>query len=185
MKMEHQKQILPVPLHALRLRALVLALGESVRPAWWKTEFMNETGLRFLERLYPRTSFEAAVHAAGRAACDVHDRAVGRVGVYHLFRLPESLEAEINRIPPDSDVEFVSRFRASLGHPDKLMELLAALWSGDEGTDTAPGAKRIGTDRDLMTADGFEKTAAVYRHAFTQGKPGFPYFAAEQDGGRG
>jgi hypothetical protein len=64
---------IPLGLLALRLRALVLALGESTTPAWWKTEFMNETGLRFLERLYPRTSFQAAVHAAGKAASDAHD----------------------------------------------------------------------------------------------------------------
>ena len=185
MKTKHQEQIPPLPLLAFRLRALILALGESVSPAWWKTEFMNETGLRFLERLYPRTSFQAAVHAAGRAACDVHDRAVGRIGVYHLFRLPESLEAEVNRIPPDFDEEFVFRFRTALGHPDKLMELLASLCSGAAGTDAAPGAKRIGTDKDLMTAAGFEKTAAVYQYAFARGKPGFPYFAAVQSGGRG
>jgi hypothetical protein len=184
MRAEYAKKILPLPLLALRLRALVLALGESAKPAWWKTELMNETGLRFLERLYPRTYFQAAVHAAGRAASDAHDRAVGRIGVYHLFRLPESLETEMNRMPPDSDEGFFSGLRAALGHPDKLMELLTPL-CGEAGTDAAPGAKRIGVDKDLMTAAGFEKTAAVYRHGFAQGKPGFPYFAAEQSGGRG
>ena len=185
MRAEYELKPLPLPLLALRLRALVLALGESTTPAWWKTEFMSETGLRFLERLYPRTSFQAAVHAAGKAASDAHDRASGRVGVYHLFRLPESLEAEMNRISPDFDEEFVSRFRAGLGHPDKLMELLASLCSGAAGTDVAPGAKRIGTDKDLMTADGFEKTAEVYLHAFAHGKVGFPYFAGDRSGGRG
>ena len=108
MTSEHEMQNPPLPLLVFRLRALVLALGESTAPAWWKTELMNETGLRFLERLYPRTSFQAAVHAAGKAASDAHDRAVGRVGVYHLFRLPESLETEINRMLPDSDEGFVS-----------------------------------------------------------------------------
>lgn len=184
MTREHEKQKPPLPLLVFRLRALVLALGESTAPAWWKTEFMNETGLRFLERIYPRTSFQAAIHAAGKAASDAHDRAVGRVGVYHLFRLPESLETEISRMPPDSDEGFFSGLRAALGHPDKLMELLAPL-CGEAGTDPAPGAKRIGPDKDLMTAVGFEKTAAVYHHAFAQGKPGFPYFAAEPTGGRG
>ncbi|MDH7504026.1 MAG: BrxE family protein [Verrucomicrobiota bacterium] len=64
----------PLPLFILRLRAVVLALGESASPSWWKTEFMNETGLRFLERLYAWTTVNAAVHAAGTAACDAHDR---------------------------------------------------------------------------------------------------------------
>jgi hypothetical protein len=140
---------------------------------------MNETGLRFLERLYPRTYFHAAIHATGRAACDVHDRAVGRVRVYHLFRLPESLEAEMNRVPPNTDEEFITAFRPALCHLGKLMDLLTPLCDGAAGTDTAPGAKRIGTDQDLMVAAGFEKTAAVYNHAFAQGKPCFPYFAAE------
>lgn len=183
MKTGQERQTLPFPLRALRLRALVLALGECSRPPWWKTEFMNETGLRFLERLYPRTSFQAAVHAAGKAASDTHDRSVGRVGVYHLFRLPESLETEMNRMPPNSDEGFFSALRAALGHPERLMELLIPLCGG-AGTDGAPGAKRIGTEKDLMTVAGFEKTAAVYHHAFAQGKPGFPYFAAEQAGGR-
>lgn len=66
MKTEQERQTLPLSVRALRLRALVLALGECSRPPWWKTEFMNETGLRFLERLYPRTSFQAAIHAAGK-----------------------------------------------------------------------------------------------------------------------
>lgn len=170
---------------ALRLRALVLALGESAWPAWWKTEFMNETGLRFLERLYPRTSFHAAVHAAGRAACEVHDRAVGRIGVYHLFRLPESLEIEIYRVPPNSDEEFFVRFRSCLGRPDKLLEVLATFSSSGEATGAASGARRMGTEKDLMTSDAFGKMAAVYHHAFTEGKPAFPYFAADQRETRG
>ncbi len=184
MTSEHEKQKPPLPLLVFRLRALVLALGESTAPAWWKTEFMNETGLRFLERLYPRTPFQAAVHAAGKAASDAHDRAVGRVGVYHLFRFPEFMETEMNRMPPDSDEGFFLGLRTALGRPEKLMELLAPLCGGT-GTDASPGAKRIGTDKDLMTTAGFEKTASVYHHAFAQGKPGFPYFTAEPDGGRG
>jgi hypothetical protein len=134
MKAEYEKEALSLPLLALRLRALVLALGESATPAWWKTEFMNETGLRFLERLYPRTSFRAAVHAAGKAACDVHDKAVGRVGVYHLFRLPEALETEMNRIPPHTDEIFIGLFRTALGYQDKLLELLVSLRNERSGS---------------------------------------------------
>lgn len=182
MTTEYEKQRQSLPLLILRLRAIVLALGESTTPAWWKTEFMNQTGLRFLERLYPRTSFHAAVHAAGKAASDAHDRAVGRVGVYHLFRLPDSLETEIHRMSPDPDKDVFSELRAALSRPEKLMELLAQLCD-DAGADAAPGAKKIGTDKDLMTAAGLRKTAAVYHTAFAQKKPGFPYFTVEYDGG--
>lgn len=178
----NKDQILPVPLFAFRLRALVLALGECVKPAWWKTEFMNETGLRFLERLYPRTYFQAAVHAAGKAACDVHDRSVGRIGVYHLFRLPESLEVDMSRIVPSTDQQFITATQNALGDPDKLMELLSPLGAG-AGTDAAPGPKRVGTYKELIVAAGFRKAATVYRQAFADGKPVFPYFTAEQGEG--
>mgnify|MGYP005839689783 CR=1 FL=1 len=178
-------QALPLSMLVLRLRALVLALGESVKPAWWKTGFMNETGLSFLERLYPRSSFRAAIHAAGRVACDVHDRSVGRIGVYHLFRLAESLEVEIHQIPPASDGEFVMRLRSRLGRTDDLMNMLQSLCGSEGKKDIAPGAKRIGTDSDLMIARAFEKTAAVYHHSFSQGNPTFPYFSSEQGVDRG
>ena len=168
----------------IRLRALVLALGETTEPAWWKTEFMNETGLRFLERLCPRTTLHAAVHAAGRAATTVHDRAVGRVGVYHLFRLPECLETELHRMPPDPADVFHPTFRNALGRPEELMKLLAPMCGG-ERTDAPPGARKIGTDKDIMTTAGIRKTAAVYYTAFARNKPGFPYFTAVTDGGRG
>lgn len=163
---------------ALRLRALTLALGESVRPQWWTTQFMSEAGMRFLERLYPRTAFQAAIHAAGRAACDVHDRAVGRVGVYHLFRLPESLELDMARIPPDFDQEFVAELRAGLGTPEKLLALLAAMCEGVE-VETAGGARRIGSDLDSLTLPSLRRVAAIYHGAFAHGKPAFPYFTAE------
>lgn len=184
MRSEHQK-ILSLPVFVLRLRGLVLALGECSGSPWWKTEFMNETGLRFLERLYPRTFFQAAIHAAGKAARDAHDRAVGRVGVYHLFRLPESLDAEMSRLPPNTDESFVTAFRAALGDPDKLMELLVSLADLSEGEGVSVGAKRIGTDRDLTTHAAFKAAAAIYHRAFMQRTPVFPYFATEQSGDRG
>jgi len=146
---------------------------------------MSETGLRFLERLYPRSFFRAAVHAAGRVACDVHDRAVGRVGVYHLFRLPESLETEVHRMPSIADDDFVTHARACLGRSDKLMAMLAGLCTSMEEQDTGLGARRIGSDRDLMTSSAFGRTAAFYQHAFKRGKPSFPYFTTERVGMRG
>lgn len=166
---------MPLPVFAFQLRALVLALGESADPPWWKTEFMNETGLRFLERLYPRSFFRAAVHAAGKAACDVHDGAVGRVGVFHLFRLPEGLEMEIYEPRPDDD-ELLAGLRPHLGKTGDLMERLAGLSAGEKGGDASGGAKLIGQAGQLAKAAGLAKTAAVYYRAFRDGKSTFPYF---------
>ena len=167
---------------ASRLRALVLALGESALPAWWKTEFMNETGLRFLERLYPRSSFRAAVHAAGKAACEIHDRAVGRVGVYHFFRLPESLEVDVYSIRPSTDEDFIGSLRSCLGQQDKLLEMLTSLCDGEELKNNAAGPRRIGADSDAATVEALGRAAAVYHRAFKLRKPTFPYFATDQNG---
>lgn len=172
---------IPRHIFTARLRALVLALGEIAVPAWWKTEFMNETGLRFLERLYPRTPIRAAVHAASRAACEAHDKAVGRVGVYHLFRLPESLETEIHSSPSSSDAEFISRFRSFLGRREDLMEMLSTFCSGPPVKGIAAGPKRIGVESDAVQTEALGMAASVYHEAFKRGKPAFPYFAAEQD----
>ena len=172
---------IPLPVFAIRFRALILALGESAQPVWWKTEFMSETGLRFLERLYPRTPFRAAVHAAGTAACHVHDRAVGRVGVYHLFRLPEFLEAEIYAIPSSANEEFFSRFRECLGRQDNLLEMISKLCIVEKPTSIDAGPKRIGTESDATTFEALGGAAAIYYEAFKKGKPTFPYFASEQN----
>ncbi len=166
-----------------RLQALVLALGESADPAWWKTGFMNETGLRFLERIYPRTFLSAAVCSAGKAASNIHDRAVGRIGAYHLFRLPESLENEISRMPLETNQAFLSTLRDALGRPERLMELLIQI-CGRVEREGSFGARRMGTDRDLMTIAGIKKTAAVYYQAFMENKLSFPYFTIEQSGDR-
>ncbi|MGO9120755.1 MAG: BrxE family protein [Desulfomonilaceae bacterium] len=172
-------QELSMPVFALRLRALVVALGECACPPWWKTEFMNETGFRFLERLYPRSYFRAAVHAAGQAACEIHDRAVGRLGVYHLFRLPELLEVEMYHVSSSTDEEFVSEFRLGLGDATRLLNILSTMCGTALGTEIGFGARRIGTALDLAKSDAFGKPAAVYFNAFSQGEPGFPYFVTE------
>ena len=170
---------IPRHIFTVRLRALVLALGETAAPVWWKTEFMNETGLRFLERFYPRTPIRAAVHAAGRAACEAHDKAAGRVGVYHLFRLPESLETEIYSSPSSDDAEFIRRFRSRLDRREDLMEMLSTLRDGRTSKNVVAGPKRIGTESDALRLDALRMAASIYHEAFKRGKPAFPYFAAE------
>lgn len=171
-----------LPFAAIRLRAVVMALGESVRPAWWNTGFWNETSLRFLERLYPRTFFRAAVYAAGRAACEVHDRTIGRGGVYHLFRLPETLEFEVYAVPPSADEEFFTCFRSCLGDIDRMIRLLGQMCEEGDSKDTAPGPRRIGTEADLMHIGTFGRMASVYRQAFEHGMLAFPYFTVQRIG---
>jgi hypothetical protein len=166
----------------LNLRAVVSALGEIVHPVWWGTAFMSETGFRFLERLYPRSFFNAALHAVGYAACDIHDRSVGRIGAYHLFRLTEGLEEEIRETSGAASQSFIDSFRFDLGNADRMMERLRILCDGRTSESVLPGARRIGYERDLRKRDVFAEAAVVYFHAFETGKAAFPYFTVEQNG---
>jgi hypothetical protein len=79
----------------LRLRVLVLALGEAAAPPWWRTEYISGAGLRILERIYPRTAFAEALHVSGAVARTIHDVSTGCGSIYHLFRLPIPWEREI------------------------------------------------------------------------------------------
>ena len=163
----------------IRLRAVVLALGESVQPPWWRTGFLNETGLRFLERLYPRSAFRAAVHAAGKAACEIHDQAIGRRGVFHLFRLPEALEAEVRAFASFSENVMETELRQNLGKVDALIAELKEIGGGSQFDRSGP--LRIGSEADVYRINAFRKTAAVYAAAFSKNGRAFPYF--EMNGG--
>src|SRR5919106_215217 len=74
------------------LRLVVGYLGQHKLSGWWNCDFLDATGLRFLETVFPRTARVAALRSTTEAACIVHDKALGRVGNYHLFRLPPALE---------------------------------------------------------------------------------------------
>jgi hypothetical protein len=183
-KMMTDKRSLKEPLekYTLKLRALVLALGETAEPPWWKTEFMSKTGLSFLERLYPRTPIRAAVHASGKAACEEHDKAVGRVGVYHLFRLPDSLESEIHDLSTFGDQEFINNFRSCIDRRNGLIEMLSALCSKNKKKGKhSVGPKRIGDVWKATKVEALKDVASAYRAAFEQGQPVFPYFASKKN----
>ncbi len=165
---------------ALRLRAIVAALGETVVPPWWKTDFLSETGFSFLGRLYPRSTYNAAVHAAGRAACDAHDKATGRSGVFHLFRLPDALEVELYHLASSDDAEFVADFRASLRQPELLLGLLSSLCASKVSSVDPVGPTKLSIDPDHIDAVGLSEMASMYRVAFSAGRQAFPYFLSRQ-----
>jgi len=164
----------------IRLRAVILALGESVQPPWWRTGFLNETGLRFLERLYPRSAFQAAMHAAGKAACEIHDQAIGRRGVFHLFRLPEALEAEVRAFVSLSGDALGAEVRQDLGKVDALITGLKEMGHGFHVDPSGP--LRIASDSDVYRIESFRKTAAVYVAAFIKNGRAFPYFEVSGGG---
>lgn len=158
----------------LRLRALVLALGEMSAPPWWRTEYLSGAGLRILERIYPRTVFAAALHASGAAARAIHDASTGRGSIYHLFRLPIPREREIRTLLLATNGQrLTEELRPALVDRDALMEPLREL--AVEVPEGVIGPWRSGKSRDWHRSELYRRMAGAYLRGFETGKKIFPY----------
>jgi len=166
-------------LDILRIRLSVLTLGEIAKPPWWGSKFLTDVGFRFLERLYPRSAFSAAVYSAGKAACEVHDQAIGRQGVYHLFRMPVNLEQEIRALlyANDGTIDSYLTIVKEAEESRSLLAEIASLSADDERI----GPARIGTTEDILRPDLYQLMAAVYLKAFDRNGRAFPYFEIEEE----
>lgn len=159
----------------LELRILVLILGEVHHDGWWKSQFLSPIGLSFLERIYPRSTFAAAVRSASRAALSVHDANVGKGAVSHLFRLPRQAEREIEIMLAERSEELATRYKALIADRAALLKTLETL-AGDSATQSLVGPVRISTKPHEL----IPKMAAAYLSAFHEGVQVFPYFDVEK-----
>lgn len=155
----------------LELRTVVLGLGEAPQAGWWKSQFLSPTGLSFLARLYPHTYFAEAIRAGTLAAQDVHDANIGKGRVFHLFRLSQSIEREVERALAEDGQTLEKHLKDCLGDKGLLLAKLADLAAG---MDAAPafGPVLLDTPSEKVIAT----LAANYGQAFQQGKQVFPYF---------
>ena len=162
-----------------RLRFLVSVLGGAAHAKWWRTEFLTPAGLRFLNRLYPRTSCAAAIRATSVAARELHDSAIGRGGVFHLFRLPEPLEGQLHALAAKGLFEQVLQdLGSSLDNSEIIQSQLVGL--ATELPSEEPGPQRIGNVRDLCRGDLLGRWAGSYLQAFRNQYRVFPYVEAEK-----
>ena len=158
----------------LDLRILILALGEAHHAAWYKSQFLSPIGLSFLERIYPRSTFAAAVRSVGRAARAVHDASIGTGAVFHLFRLPRQTEREIDAVLDERSTELVDRYRPLLADRASLMHALQEMAGASTTASDPPlvGPVRLSAGR----AEQVSTMAAAYCGAFQQDTQVFPYF---------
>ncbi len=159
----------------LKLRILVLALSESHHAAWCKSQFLSHTGLSFLERIYPRSTFAAAVRSAGRAAQAIHDANVGRGDVFHLFRLSRELERQIDAALTGQSQTLQTQYHPLLMDREQLLEALEPL-AGDAAAGSSVGPARL----PARPGEWVPAMAAAYLQAFRDGTQVFPYFEAEK-----
>ena len=107
----------------------------------------------------------------------MHDEAIGRRGVFHLFRLPEAVEQDIRRILTASgnpDEPPASQWGP---HEDMLSDL-AAMGAGKKTE--GPGPRKIGSVSELLTTEAYERMADVYLSGFKANTKAFPYAEASE-----
>ena len=156
------------------LRALVGFLGEAKQSKWWDSSFLSPTGRRFLQTTFPRTASEAALRSTSEAARLVHDARIGRVRMFHLFRLPEVMEAvldgSIREFGRENFPEFLTSKETALA---KLEEL-----SGNKTAD-GQGPVQICLEKDGINSATISRWASHYKAAFNGGFQTFPYFTVD------
>lgn len=159
----------------IQLRLIVGYLGQGKQSGWWDCNFLDATGLRFLETTFPRTARLAGLRSTTEAACSVHDKALGRVGNFHLFRLPPALE---DRFEHDLEkIEWIEVFK-QVATSDEALSALKLL--ADAVIIAPAGPVQVGVEQRILTTTAIRELAAHYYSAFNEGVRCFPYFAPEQ-----
>jgi hypothetical protein len=159
----------------ISLRLVIGFLGEKKQRAWWDCAFLNSVGIRFLSETFPRTARAAALRSTTEAARLSHDAAIGRLGTFHLFRLPTELEdrieAELDRLDLSDQQFSISSMEEAL---DRLKSFVKNPLSAPQGP------VQVGVEPKILTANSVAELAAHYHSAFSNGFFCFPYFVAHK-----
>jgi len=160
----------------IRLRAVVAFLGEKKQFGWWETSFLDETGRGFLERCFPRTATHAAFRSTSEAACRMHDAAIGKVGVFHLFRLPVEKEQSLDIRLGKASHQIITSVIESKENALKELEKIA----GNSGK-ASSGPIQIGYEKEITNPAALRRIAENYLAAFKTGIQTIPYFIKKEN----
>jgi hypothetical protein len=158
----------------LAIRVAVAALAESATPPWWRTNAWSPVARRLLqEQLYPRTYTSALIHATTLVARRDHDDSLGRLGAYHLFRLPPELEAQVmgRSLVNKQVVDLTVRATEGTLDLNTLLDL-----SGGMPADAHRGPVKCGVASDVENPGTPGLVAAHYAAALENGLKVVPYF---------
>lgn len=158
----------------IRARFLVATLGEAASPPWWRSQATSPAGQRMLARLFPRTHLISRLETASHAARIVHDERIGRIGAYHLFRLPSAYEAAVRDFLYLPEANKILQELAAI---DRMEDHLNALprTTSDRKVAMAQGPVNCGVVQDLARASCLDTICAAYASGFIAGKPVYPY----------
>jgi hypothetical protein len=150
-----------------KLRVFVAFLGEKEQQNWWQSSFLSRSGAAFLNPVFPKTSLLARMSGVSAAAQLLHDEHIGVGDVFHLFRLPENVEHEINQLfvtDKSTDELFASEATAYAG-----LESLAC-------DDTTEGAGPLFLESQVIDQSLVSRMAAAYMNGLKTNQAVFPYY---------
>ena len=156
------------------LRVLVGFLGEKSQFSWWDTGFLSKVGLQFLSVNFPRSYFAAGCCSTTQAAQIIHDRLIGKGGVYHLFRLPRLLEESLHAQLSSYDSQQISTY---LDNKEIALRRLRSLFTSP--VEASEGPVQVGIAKKILSVFTVEEIARHYYDAFSRNKKVFPYLTNE------
>lgn len=158
----------------LALRFAVGYLGERGQNDWWPSGFLAATAQPFLRPVFGTAVLGAQYHGACEAARRVHDDRIGIGKVFHLFRLPDTVENDLfERLTASSEKpEFAGFFSSVDAAKAKLTEI------GGDPAEISPGPRRVGETDAIEESASIAKLAACYLAAFNGEIRCFPYFSS-------
>jgi len=158
----------------IRARYLVGSLGEDAATPWWNTTVTSPVGRRMLARLFPRTVLGAGLETVSRAASIAHDQRIGRLGAYHLFRLPVAEEMAVDESLHQGAADALLHGVADLPDRQARLAALAVLANGEQ-VDDAYGPIHIGPPTGLRRGKVIPRLCAAYLGAFAAERTAFPF----------
>jgi hypothetical protein len=152
------------------LRLLVGYLGEKDQGNWWATTFFSSPSRYFLEPVFARTTRLAQYNGVREAARRLHDEQIGTGNVFHLFRLPEEVEQDLQHLMNGAPDEWFAEVNSQESALTALRNLAG------ETISVTPGPRSIGSVEEFYRSLGSKTLAQHYLAAFEQGVRTFPYF---------
>lgn len=156
----------------VKLRMAVGLLGEQGQGNWWPSLWGTSNAEAYLTPIYGARTDAARYQGLVEAARRVHDDRIGVGRVFHLFRLPESLERRLH--------DLITRDGAATGTLGSKQEAEDFLSDLDSPVDPSTGPVRVGSISELEGEKWVGALAGHYLASFKAGHQTYPYFTEGQ-----
>jgi hypothetical protein len=171
-KLSEQSELSVMRIAALRLA--VGLLGERDGAGWWTSAFLSPTSTSFLAPVFGGNTFQARYQGVLEAAKRVHDERIGVGHVFHLFRLPESIEQRLFESIQSGGSDLAN----TISSPESAQATLQS--SVTKAVVAKSGPALMALPEAIETAGWISEAASLYSAAFGAGVQCFPYFPGDR-----